>query len=86
MIQATNKFVWVVRDKNEDSEFFIPEQGREKPHSGQIVSVGGLVEDKKIRAAKGKKCLFHKGVGFEIEYQGIVYLLLDDQHIIGVDL
>lgn len=82
MIQATNRFVFIIRDNNEDGEFFIPEQGREKPHSGQILSVGGLVQDKKIKS--GKKCLFHKGVGFTIPFEDKEYLVLTDEQVIAI--
>lgn len=86
MIQATNNFIFVVRDviEGEKDGFFIPDQGREKPPTGEIISVGELVQDKKIKSAKNKKCMFHKGVGMPIEYEGVEYLVLEDRQIIAL--
>lgn len=85
-VKAVNTVVWVVRDKteNEQSGLVLPSQGKVKPHQGTIVSVGGLVKDGNIKAGKGKKALFHKGVGQEIDFDGQTYLILDDIQIIGV--
>jgi co-chaperonin GroES (HSP10) len=82
--KATNNFVFVIRDKSESETggLLIPGIGREKPHYGVADSVGSLVGDKNIR--KGKKVMFHKGVGFEIEYEGIVYLVIEGERIISV--
>lgn len=87
MIKATNNFVWIIRDESESEQsgFFIPDQGREKPHTGKIFSIGALVKDKNIKSAKGQTAVFHKGIGFSIEYQGTEYLLLTEEQIIGVD-
>ena len=84
-IEATNSFVFIIRDdiKEESDGFIIPGQGREKPHAGKIFSVGGVVRDKKIR--KGRKAIFHKDNGFEIEYKDCTYLVLESERIIGVD-
>lgn len=85
-IQATNNFVFLIRDvvEKEKSGLIIPGQGREKPHRGKIISVGKLVRDPSIKAGKGKSALFHKGIGFEIDYEGQVYLVLRDDEIIGI--
>jgi chaperonin GroES len=85
-IQATNDFVFIVREKakSEDSGLIIPSGGREKPHEGTIHSIGSLVQDKAIKGGKNKKALFHKGAGFEIEYEGTTYLVLNASHIIAV--
>lgn len=86
MIQATNNFVFIVRDKAETEKggLIIPGAGREKPHQGTIVSVGDLVQDKNIKKAKGKKCLFHKTVGWPIDFEGTEYLVLEGHQIIGL--
>jgi len=85
-IQATNNFVFVIREKaeSEKSGIFIPDQGREKPNEGTIVSIGDLIQDKKIKGAKNKKCLFFKGTGFSIEYAGVTYLVLTGDQIIAI--
>lgn len=86
MIQATNNFVFILRDdiKKEESGLLIPGQSREKPHQGTVVSVGNLVGDANIKKSKGKKCVFHKGNGFEIEVEGTTYLVLEGERIIGL--
>jgi co-chaperonin GroES (HSP10) len=85
MIQATNNFVFIIRDEaeKETNGLFIPEQGVEKPSQGTIYSVGELVQDKSIQ--KDKKAVFMKGNGQEIKYKGETYLVLDGDRIIGVD-
>ena len=85
MIHATNNYVFIIRDeiKQEASGLLIPGQGQEKPFHGLIFSVGELVKDKKIK--KGKKAIFMKGNGQEIEYNGETYIVLNDDRIIGVD-
>lgn len=86
MIQATNNFVFIVKDKSETEKagLIIPSEGREKPHSGIIYSIGSMVQDKRIKSGKGKKCLFHKGTGFTIEFEGAEYLVLEGERIIGI--
>lgn len=85
MIQtACNKFVLVLRDEPEVGLFEIPSEGQKKPHSGIIHAVGSQVEDENIKAGVGKKALFHQGVGFEIEYEEIVYLVLGGHEIIAL--
>lgn len=85
-VQATNHYVHVKRDetKTETSGLLLPTSGRIKPQAGEILSVGSLVKDVKIKNGKGKRALFHKGVGQEIDYNGETFLILEDLHIIGV--
>lgn len=85
-IHATNNAVFVIQDKEESekSGLLIPGKDRVKPHEGKIITIGDLVQDKRIKGAKNKKCLFHKGVGFEIEYDGTTYLVLNSEHIIAI--
>lgn len=82
--RATNNFVFIIRDaaEKETAGLLIPGVGREKPHYGTVDSVGSLVGDKNIR--KGKKAMFHKGTGFEIEYAGVTYLVIEGERIISV--
>ena len=85
-IQATNNFVFIIRDKAdaEKAGVYIPNFVREKPNEGTIFSIGDLIQDKKIKGAKNKKCLFFKGTGFHIEYQGTEYLVLTSDQIIAI--
>jgi len=83
-IQATNNFIFIIRDAAQDETLglIIPGSAREKPHQGTIYSVGELTKDKKIKV--GKKGVFHAGIGFEIEIDGQVYLVLTDSELIGI--
>lgn len=85
--EATNNFIYIIRDETEKeiSGLYIPGKGQEKPHQGIIYSIGDLVQDKKIKKSLNKKAVFHKGVGFEMEIEGQVYLVLTDEQIIGVE-
>lgn len=85
-IKATNNFVFIVRDEveTEIAGLLIPGQGIEKPHQGTMFSVGGLVRDPKIKNGKGKRCLFHRGIGFSIDYEEKEYLVLLGEEIIAV--
>ena len=86
MIQATNNFVFIIRDEaeSETGGLIIPDNGKEKPHKGKIFSVGGMAKDPKIKNGKGKTAIFHKGIGFEIDYDDKTYLVLMDNEIIGI--
>jgi co-chaperonin GroES (HSP10) len=84
MIQAVNNFVFILRDSNEEESngLLIPGQSQEKPNHGTIHSVGQNVQDKKIKP--GKKCLFFKGNGFDIPFEGTDYLVIEGERIIGI--
>lgn len=85
--QATNDYVWIIRDKTETekSGLLIPGSGRDKPHTGVIFSAGSTVADPKIKGGKGKRAVFHKGIGQEIDYNGQLYLVMHGHEIIGID-
>lgn len=85
-IQATNNFIFIIRDeiKKETNGLIIPGQSRVKPHVGTLYSIGDLVKDRKIKTGKGKKGLFHQGIGFEIDYEGTTYLVLQEHEIIAI--
>jgi len=82
-LQAVNNFTLILRDETSDTinGFSLPDSGQEKPHKGKIISVG-QVSDKNIKP--NKDCLFHKGNGWEMEYEGNVYLVLESEKIIAV--
>lgn len=86
MIQATNNFVFIKRDESEKEKggLIIPDAGVEQPSKGTIVTVGEVVHDKKIKSAKGKQCIFPKGVGFPIEHDGVEYLVLEAERIFAI--
>lgn len=84
--KACNKFVLILRDETETElgGMILPSEGREKPHEGTIHAVGACVDDEDIKAAVGQKCLFHAGIGFEIEYEEVIYLVLGGHEIIAL--
>lgn len=84
--QATNTFVFIIRDEVEKKmgNMIIPGQGRVKPHRGEVFSIGGKVTDPLIKKGKGQKALFHQGIGFSIEVDGVEYLVLNETEIIGI--
>ena len=83
MLEARNNIVILVRDdvRREKSGFILPDSGKVKPHSGNVVSVGDMVQDKKIK--KDKKVLFHPTVGWDIEWENVVYTFVDGDKIIA---
>lgn len=85
-IKATNNFVFIIRDEAEKikSGMYIPDKGIEKQHKGRIVSAGRLVRDPNIKGGVGRTAVFHKGVGFEITYEEVTYLVLSDTEVIGI--
>lgn len=84
-MRAYNDYVVIIRDETpaENNGLTLPPGSREKPHEGTIHSVGSLVEDENLRKAEGRKCLFHKGVGQEIEYEGQIYVVMYGREVIG---
>lgn len=85
-IKATNNFVFLIREKieSESKGIILPTSAREKPHTGKVISVGGLAKDPEIKRSKGQKALFHKTVGTNIEYEGIEYLVLQEHEILAI--
>lgn len=83
--KATGLYVWIIRDetKSEQSGLLIPGGAREKPQTGTIHSVGAKVTDEDIRTKP--RAIFHKGIGQEIDYNGQVYLVMQEHEIIGTD-
>lgn len=84
-IQATNNFVFILRDavKEETADgLWIPAEGRERPHTGTVVSAGELVQDKNIK--DGKRVMFHKGNGFDIPYEQKTYLVIEGDRVIAI--
>ena len=87
MEKAVGKTVWVIQDKaqKEKGGIILPSSGAVIPITGIIFSFGSQVRDADIRKSKGKKAIFYPGVGQKIEYEDKNYLVLHEDHIIGVD-
>lgn len=87
-LQAVNTYVLIIRDEAESEigGLILPDQARLKPATGQIISVGEKVTDSKI--VVGKKALFNKNVGVDIDLFGETVTVLHggekDSQIIAV--
>ena len=82
-IEARNSFVFIIRDEAETEAggLLIPGQSQEKPHYGEVISVGDTVADKKIK--NDKRVMYFKGNGFNILYEGKEYLVIEGERIIA---
>jgi chaperonin GroES len=68
---------------------FIPETAKEKPQQGEIVAVGNgkKTEDGKVIPVDlkaGDRVLFGKYAGTEIKLDGMEYLIMREDDILGV--
>ena len=59
---------------------YIPENATEKPQIGEVIAVGPEVKVVTV----GKKVLYTKWGGNEIEHEGIDYLLIKDIDLLGI--
>jgi co-chaperonin GroES (HSP10) len=84
-MKATNNYIFIIRDKPESQkgEMIIHSSGRPKPHTGSIVTAGTLVRDGNIKqtAQRHGRVMFPPNVGFEIEFEGVTYLVCQDHEI-----
>jgi chaperonin GroES len=67
----------------------IPDNAKEKPQQGEVIAVGnGKVLDNGTKVApevkKGDKVLFGKYSGSEVKIDGIDYLIMKEDEILGV--
>ncbi len=68
----------------------IPDTAKEKPQEGEVVAVGPgrLAEDGKTRVAmdvkKGDRILIGKYSGTEIKIDGVEYVILREDDVLGV--
>lgn len=68
---------------------YIPDTAKEKPQKGEIVAVGKgkVTEDGKVLPVDlkvGDKVLFGKYAGTEIKIDGVDYLIMREDDILGV--
>jgi len=82
-IIAKNNCVWLLREPEESDKggILIPDAAKKKAHRGKVISVGKMVEDKSIH--EGAIADFNKTSGFEVEIEGITYVVLRGMDIIG---
>jgi len=71
------------------SGIVIPDTAAEKPDTGEIVAVGNgkILEDGKVRpldVKKGDKVLFGKYSGQTVKVEGVEYLVMREEDLMGV--
>jgi chaperonin GroES len=71
------------------SGIIIPDTAKEKPQQGQVVAVGeGKLLDNGTRVTPavkaGEKVLFGKYSGTEVKFDGVEYLILREEDILGI--
>ena len=83
-LEAVNDAVWVIRDETEtmDGGIIIPDAAQKKPHTGDIKTVGKLVQDTKISTEK--KAVFNQTSGQLIEIGGIEFTVLHSNDVTAV--
>ena len=83
-LQAVNDAVFVVRDatENKSGGIFIPDAAQKKPHTGDIKTVGKLVQDTKI--SSDKKAVFNQNSGQPIQVGETEFTVVRASDIIGV--
>ncbi|MBY0370179.1 co-chaperone GroES [bacterium] len=67
----------------------IPDNAKEKPQQGEVIAVGNgkVLEDGKkvpLEVKKGDRVLFGKYSGTEIKIDGVEYLMMKEDDILGV--
>ena len=67
----------------------IPDTAKEKPMEGQVIAVGKgrMTEDGKVvklDVAAGDKVLFSKYAGTEVKIDGVDYLIMREEDILGI--
>lgn len=84
-IQASNNNVWVIREETEVEQggIMIPDSAKKNQHKGKIITIGSLYSDKNAKLYE--LAVFNKSAGFEIEEDGVTYLILAQQEIVGYD-
>lgn len=91
-IRPLNDRILVKRLESEEKTaggLFIPDSAKEKPAEGEIVAVGpGKMTDKGERVAMdvkaGDRVLFSKYGGTDVKIEGVDYLIMREDDILGV--
>lgn len=91
-IRPLNDRILVKRVESETKTaggIIIPDSAKEKPAEGEVVAVGsGKLNDKGERVAlevkKGDRVLFSKYGGTDVKVEGVDYLIMREDDILGV--
>ncbi len=76
-------------EKTKGGIIIIPDNAKEKPQQGEVIAVGNgkVLEDGKklpLEVKKGDRVLFGKYSGTEIKIDGVEYLMMREEDILGV--
>jgi chaperonin GroES len=84
-IKATNDNLWIRKfaAKRERGGIAIPDSAQPKTNKGLFVTVGKLTTDPDMKA--GRVAIFNRSAGFEIEENGVTYLILRQIDVVGTD-
>jgi chaperonin GroES len=79
----------VKEDEKTSGGIIIPESAKEKPQRGEVVATGKgrVTEDGKtmpLEVRAGDKILFGKYSGTELKLEGIEYIMMREEDILGV--
>lgn len=79
----------VEADTKTKGGLFIPDSAQEKPTEGIVLAIGkGRVLNDgtvlPIDLQLGDRVLFNKYTGTQIQYDGTEYIILDENHVVGV--
>jgi chaperonin GroES len=83
------KRVEELEEQKSSGGIIIPDTAKEKPQRGTIIAVGtGRIKDDGTRipldVKEGDEVLFGKYAGKEVKIDGVEYLILDDEEILGI--
>lgn len=87
MIKPVGRRVLVekVEEETKKGGIIIPDTAKEKPQQGLVKAVADVPKDEEpLPVEKGDKILFGKFGGTEIEYDGVEYLILDEDDILAI--
>jgi chaperonin GroES len=76
------------KDKSEVGMLVIPDSAKEKPMTAKVVAIGTgrMLDDGKrlpLEIEKGAKVLIGKYAGSEVELDGVEYLILREDDVLG---
>ena len=81
MVKAKGSRVLVRPDKEVDMVrgFHVPEVAKERPKTGVVVAVGRKCEETEV----GEFVVFGKYAGVEFNWEGVGYLIMQEEELIG---
>ena len=79
----------VAEEEKTKGGIIIPDTAKEKPAEGKVVEVGkGKVDESGKRIAlevkKGDRILFGKYSGTEVKIEGVEYLIMREEDVLGI--